>query len=377
MTKAFLLALATLLFPAVLIGCQQPVGIVDKAYAATVELQTYRTFSSITSNIEGKTSEVTFETEFVAPDRYHAKTTTNGDWLEFIIIGDKQYVRDSDPSRKTSIAVSSSSILNKEDTLELLGSLTDLENLPDEKIEGIDCLHYRGRVDMERMIEEQKAGLDPTHLRYEEMLKGLEQLRDMKTEVELWIGKDDYLIRQVKQDMQVPLEGTSSAMVKYYDFNEPITIEPPETASGELLPGWRLVDGSPKELTFSRNVTFSIGGDDLAHQQISSRITITNIGAEVASNVRMTLSTMATNEEARSLRIEVEPSTPGPVYLEPGESETYHITWEYDASDTSKEELTRLVNLTTILAKHITPKGEEYLELLFPDAPYPSKTPPS
>ncbi len=91
--------------------------------------------------------------------------------------------------------------------------------------------------------------------------------------------------------------------MKYYDFNEPITIEPPTTASGELLPGWCLVDSSSKELTFSRNVTFTIGGEDPAHQQISFRITITNIGTEVASNVRVTLSTMATNEESESVSV--------------------------------------------------------------------------
>ncbi len=357
-------------------------GIIAKAYAATTELQSYRMFSSIKSTLEGKTSEATFETEFVAPDHHRGKATMNGDWVEFIIIGDKQYIRDSDPSRTTSGGVSSSSILSKEDTLKIIDSLTDLEKLPDEKIEGVDCIHYWGMVDVDRVIEEQKAKLDPRQPHYQEMLKGLENMRGMKVQVELWIGKEDYLIRQLRQDMEVPLEGTSRVTVKYYDFNEPITIGPPTTASGELLPGWRLVSspsvsGSPKELTFSRDVTFTIGGDDPAHQQISFRITITNIGEEVASNVRVTLSTMATNEESRSVRMEAEPSTLGPINLEPGESETYSITWEYDATNTSKEELARLVNLTTVLAKYTTPDGEEAVQLLFPDAPYPSKRPPS
>ncbi|GAI07899.1 unnamed protein product, partial [marine sediment metagenome] len=277
----------------------------------------------------------------------------------------------------TSVGVSSSSILSKEDTLEIIDSLTDLEKLPDEKIEGVDCIHYRGVVDVDRVIEEQKAKLDPRQPHYEEMLKGLEDMRNMKTEVELWIGREDYLIRQLKQDMEVPLEGTSRVTVKYYDFNEPITIEPPTTATGELLPGWRLVESSPKERTFSKNVTVTIGGDDPAHQQISFRITITNISEELARNVRVTLSTMATNEESGRWRTEVEPSTPSGVDLEPSETETFHITWEYDASHTSKDELARLVHLTTILAKYTTPDGEEAVQLLFPDAPYPSKTPPS
>lgn len=181
----------------------------------------------------------------------------------------------------------------------------------------------------------------------------------------------------MKHDMQVPSEDTgewdtSSSMVRYYDFNQPIEIEPPETASGELLPGWRLVDTSPKELTFSRDVTFTIGGDDPAHQQISFRIIITNVGEEATSNVRVALATMATNEESGWIW-----NSPKPVTLEPGESETYDITWEYDASHTSKEELARLVELTTVLARYTTPEGDESVQLLFPDVPYPFERPPS
>lgn len=350
-----------------------------EAYAATEGLQSYRMTSSATITFEGKTIEQTFELEFAAPDHYHGKMTLDGETHEFIIIGDKQYTRESGSARSGNLYVISlsNSILSKEDTLELLDTLTDLEKLPDEEVDGVDCLHYRGRVDIDRMVDEWKAELDPAQPEYEEMLEAMERQRQMKTEVELWIGKDDYLIRQMKHDMQVPSEDagqwdTSSSIVRYYDFNEPIQIEPPVTASGELLPGWRLVSSSPKELTFSRDVTFSIGGDDPAHQQISFRITLTNIGADVASNVWVALATMATNEEKGWIW-----NSPGPVNLESGESETYHITWEYDASDTSKEELARLVNLTTILASYTTPNGEEAVQLLFPDAPYPSARPPS
>ena len=99
---------------------------------------------------------------------------------------------------------------------------------------------------MDRMVKEQIARLDPAQLGYEEWVKSLEQqLLNIKMELELWIGKDDYLIRQLKHDMYSSAEGaeqaewaTTSLVQKYYDFNEPITIESPETASGELAPGW-------------------------------------------------------------------------------------------------------------------------------------------
>jgi len=370
-----------------------PVDLIAGAYAATTELQSYRVFSFTTYTYESKTVDITWEIEFAAPDRYHAKATVDDDVNEVIIIGDKQYAREP-RGGKVVASVIEQSFPGKEDTLRLLDQLTDLEKLPDESVEGIECLHYRGRIDVERIVEKQKAKLDPEQLGYGQILKDLERLRNAKTEVELWIGKDDYLIRQVKQYWEFPrvepasrsaeqeIWHTANIMWKYYDLNEPIEIEPPTTASGELLPGWCLVSnppasGPPKELTFSRDVTFTIGGDDPAHQQISFRIVISNIGEEVTSNVRVTLSTMATNKESRSITMEAEPFTPGPVDLEPGESETYHITWEYDATNTSKEELTQLVNLTTVLAKYTTSDGEEAVQLLFPDAPYPSKTPPS
>ena len=64
--------------------------------------------------------------------------------------------------------------------------------------------------------------------------------------IEVWIGKDDYLIRQVKHNGQVFLSngevGTFSFLEVYYDFNEPIEIEPPLDADGKLLPGWQYIE---------------------------------------------------------------------------------------------------------------------------------------
>jgi len=363
----------------------------ENSQSVNTSLQSYRMTSSVTSTFGGNTSESSYEMEYVAPDRYHMKKTSGEDLEETIIIRDEIYSQEPEElgtNVQKAIAISlSRSIPNKENTLGILNSLIDLKELPDENIDGIACLRYRGRIDNESMVEEQKAKLDPASPHYDEILKSLEDQPKIEITVELWIGKDDYLIRQMKQDTQMPSKETgeldiSSSVIKYYDFNEPITIEPPLDAQGKLLPGWQLVgsplvNGTSEEKTFSRNVLSSIGGKDTAHQQISFRITIANISEEVAQNVRVTLSTTATNDESGRWRTEIKPSTPGPVDLEPGETETYNITWEYDASNILKEELSRLVDLTTILAKHTTPEGEEAVQLLFPDAPYPSKTPPS
>jgi hypothetical protein len=36
----------------------------------------------------------------------------------------------------------------------------------------------------------------------------------------------------------------TNATMKYYDINQPITIDPPLDADGQLLPGWQIVDSS-------------------------------------------------------------------------------------------------------------------------------------
>lgn len=245
--------LAFLLLP--LAGCSEelsPREVVTKACATTSEVQSYRMESSTITTVEGETSESILELEFASPDRWRMKVTSEGgEWMEFINIGDEQYYRDSDtvqwrpsgvPFREKDRSTSGvASVGSGEEMFPELDLLFDLEKLPDEKIDGIDCLHYRGRIDTNRVVEEQKtilkAQLDPSAPEYKEALKSLEQLRRLKTNVELWIDKDDYLIRQRKQEMQMPpMESTTgetaggwstSSVQRYYDFNQMIEIEPP------------------------------------------------------------------------------------------------------------------------------------------------------
>ena len=242
-------------------------GVIAEVYAAVMEIQSYREVSSMTSTFEGMSSEVTSSMEFAAPDRYHMKTTMNGEVYEFIIIGDKQYIRQpgngnwDEGEIKVAVAIVDSTP-SQEKTLERLGKLTDLDELNDEKIDGVDCIHYQGRVDVDRLVKEQKAKLNTSQPGYERTLNALEQMRSVEIGIELWIGKEDYLIRQLKQNMQSPVMetiskddkqerwDTSSLIVKYYDFNEPIEIELPENISGELAPGWYRIENPTNNAKF-------------------------------------------------------------------------------------------------------------------------------
>jgi hypothetical protein len=221
--------------------------VMAKAHTAITDLQSYRASLIHISDTEGITSEakVEIEFEFTAPDHYHFRQTGDTDNLEFIIIGDEQYYKDSYVPIVVmeSLINTYSSMISRETTLDSLDNLINIQTLPDEPIDGTQCFHYRGDYDIEKQISSiQKAnierGLPP--LSDEE----LEQLRSHigTTTIELWIGIDDYLLRQMRRYNQgLDNNGqvqSSTLTLKYYDFDQPITIEAPVDSNGELLPDW-------------------------------------------------------------------------------------------------------------------------------------------
>jgi hypothetical protein len=146
------------------------------------------------------------EIEFVSPDRIHYKLTIRDHISEYFFIGDSMYylIYNNITFIQPFLPVN---IPNRENTLNELKSITKIQQLPDEVIGDVNCLHYKG-ID--------KRNPDST--------------------VELWISKSDYLllqkIRRVEND-------ENPRIVRYYDFNIPITIEAPVDSSGNLLPGWQ------------------------------------------------------------------------------------------------------------------------------------------
>ncbi len=365
-----------------------PEGVIAKAYSATESLLSYRaTISGTASEGDGLDSVI----EFVFPDRFHAIITSGGETDEFIVVGDKQFVKSGDMSRNMIIAFSNSatSMLSKEATLRLLDSLTDLQRLPDENIEGVSSFHYKGRFDTEKMIEKEKARLAGMQSRmdpddYQEMMKGLENSLNVKTEVELWIGKDDSLIRQVIQVTQAPdSEGqlhTSSTTLKYYDFNQPILIEPPLDAGGNLLPGWHLNPTLSKEIFFDCRTHFETTGEDPAHQQINAIVTVTNVAMEAtAHNVRVELRNSEVIKDGdESPWIKAAPSNSEPVVLKRGEGETFNASWECDTSHIAGDELNELLERTVIKITYLTPEDDEAERMYTAGgAVYPSARPPA
>jgi hypothetical protein len=236
--------------------------------AASEEVQSYRVEISSIHIEEGKNLEGTLEVEFVAPDRYHYRGYGDVEQEESIIIGNKVYSRDSENDQWQEVEMSPNMLKaqklslksltpSAESTFQLLDSLTDLEKLPEEEIDGVDCLHCRGRVDMERKVEKQKAELeatlDPSEPGYQERLNFMEWQRKWKINEELWISREDCFVRQRKSETQMPAtqsptgeimpamqsptgeimqgEAKLTMLMHYYDINEPIKIEPPKVVS--------------------------------------------------------------------------------------------------------------------------------------------------
>lgn len=205
--------------------------VTTKARVATSEARSYRMKGTTRYTSDGETLETVFEGEFAAPDRFRAKMSPETrPWCEVIKIGDKEYVRTSDKAewgggKSDATCV----VLPISEVLEPLDSLVDLEQLPEEHVGGVDCFHYCGKVDLDSLVE--KTGMG-----YQQTPESLEVMLRASMDIELWVGKDDYLIRQMITRGRFPeLEpgvgeekwATQNTIMRFYDFNKPIAIEPP------------------------------------------------------------------------------------------------------------------------------------------------------
>lgn len=242
-TVKYLVIAVIVLCVAFVVGCGERLELTEvnkKAVTATTEVQSYRATTVGIYTVDGETIESKRESEFVAPDRFYEKVTIDGDWSESISIGDESYIRSSEEPQwcqtpcqyDDGLHVDVSPIpLEKE--LEPLNWLVDLEQLPDEEIDGANCWHYRGRVDQDAYVDmleetaEREYGQIPEHL---------DEMRRWIMDFELWVEKDSYLIWQLKGELRFttinPDTGeedlvTESSTKRFYGFNQPIEIEPP------------------------------------------------------------------------------------------------------------------------------------------------------
>ncbi len=211
-----------------------------KAVVATTAAQSYRETATTSQRSGGDTVTLYAEGEYAAPDRYRVKVRQDtGSWHQCIQIGDERYVLTPDDAdwpggeREESCVV-----FPIAEELEALNYLVHFEVLPEQQMGGVDCIHYRASVDFGALAAKWEAegeyALPPGVLN---LTQGLSM------EVELWVGKDDYLVRQMKTEGRLAEYDavtrqekwvTQHSITRFYDFNEPIAIEPPATEPSGL-----------------------------------------------------------------------------------------------------------------------------------------------
>ncbi len=221
--------------------------VIAEARVAMSEVQSYRVETTVTYTVPDRgTHQGTSEWKFIFPDRHWVRTNSDdGSWGEYIASGDRQYIRSSDarywqvlPLESSDPGGRSTGVVVPVDDLAFLEKLRDLEILADEEIDGVECFHYRGKLE----------GYVPSG----------------EGEVELWIGIEDYLIRKLKSVARYPETGpggkdvsaTYTNLKEYHDFNGSGDSWVIPTVAEEMIGV-----GVDEEFTIQLDVTLRLGQD--------------------------------------------------------------------------------------------------------------------
>jgi hypothetical protein len=147
-------------------------GTIERAEAATAALQSYRAVESMTIDKFGDAYVSNMEVEVSRPDGFRVVAKKDGRTVELIGIGEDRYVRGIDEARAYNYAATGlGSFLDavtgpnqsydaaglaadKNSALDVLKSLQDTTQLPDEIFDGVKTLRYQGKMDWAKVGRE-------------------------------------------------------------------------------------------------------------------------------------------------------------------------------------------------------------------------------
>ena len=230
----------------------------EKAQAAnsTDEITSFHFTLKLIQAAEGmeETSSSVSEGYSLFPDRSRVFTPNSFDTglSEVIIIGRKMYIRDNEESQWSAMELPENPQgpaaweLSRYLDVFISAAVEDVIELPSESIDGVECWRYR--VDHTSILDhlmkqmEEESDLE-TRERLERSVQGLQMAALTETR-EIWVGKSDYLIRQVREvqvrtsdgtfefgypNVVIPegAEFTITATTNFSGFNEPVEIEAP------------------------------------------------------------------------------------------------------------------------------------------------------
>lgn len=161
------------------------------------------------------------EGDLARPDRVRMKATTQvGNSvldIEFIAIGDQQYIADPFTLRWQSLPTSPVTFTPLDPQRGVPGVVRALKNpqrVGKSQADGVEAYHVRGAVE---------SGLLAA-------LTGTATASDSRTvPVELWVGTQDFLPRQIRLEGRLS-DGEPAGIVRSLhltQYNRPLTIEPP------------------------------------------------------------------------------------------------------------------------------------------------------
>ncbi len=204
--------------------------ILAKAKEAAENVQTYRMelLQIFDEVVDGQPFEtyLKYNYEFVSDDvthvmvdyralsSYNDETFYSEDSFDIFYIGEDVYSSiDDDKPFNYTLQIAGFYFIyaqsGQQHAMAVLDFMSDLVQLEDEVIDGVNCLHYIGTPKL-----------------YEDVI-------DMKWEI--WLGEDDYLTRQITVDY-----GTHITTTRYYDYNVEINVDMPVDSDGNLKEGWEV-----------------------------------------------------------------------------------------------------------------------------------------
>ncbi len=235
--------------------------------------------------------------------------------------------------------------------------LVKSEKIPDAEIDGVACFHYRGDLDMARWAENYVAKIIEQNPElagqadFDIFINSMSSLTGFGEQIELWVGKDDYLMRQCEITFQYSDPSLAHAQqVYHYYYPSDLTVVSPVDSAGKTLPGWYLVTDS----TFASNMmTVSQTIDSQTHQDV--QIDLSNIWQQECGNVRVYVA--ASNFGSTDWIVREAIADSSDISLAPGEMQTYHSQWDFAGMDLISKRF---------FVEYTTPDGIAHVQLLSP-----------
>jgi hypothetical protein len=344
-------------------------------------IESYR--FSLTNSTDGEITQ-TNNIEFAAPERYHVTETDDVGTREIIITGEQRYFKgDFEVFMLLQPVASYQRDISREATRKQLDMMKDIVELPEEDIKGVPCRHYRGAYDYEKQVRSMQEsrtekGLFPlSEAEIQDMLENFRKHVGGEV-INLWIGKDDYLMRQMVINNLDPAEGAAAhrSVYEYYDFNEPIAIEAPLNAAGNLRDDWKTT--APKQPVFSYAITTSINNNDPTGRRIEFSMNITNTGSDKVTDIKVMVIPLTAEAGIWS---SWESEGIVPYWMEPGASLGYTVTYGYDATTADPQTIAAALEGAGLYIGYRTPEGGLKMETVrfpVPDGIYtlPADLPP-